>query len=158
MGNSDIEFPKAIIDGQELVFPTAEGWASLRANPSLNGVLIAVPDVTLAKVEWLSSVSEIRVGLGLIQFAQKSIWFPYEILSLNGGEYRVHTEALECPACNWRGLTATASLLDCYIGCPNAEELRKRGYALPVVPCPNCGGKLPPRCPVWAKFEALGEA
>lgn len=158
MDSSDHRLRKEILDGQELIFPTVEGWECLRANPFLDGIPIAAPDLIMATVEWLRTAPEIDVGLALIEFARKPRWWPYEILTLNGQKYRVHAEMLECDSCHWRGITATASLSDSYVGCPNEEELRERGYTLPIISCPRCGGKLPPRCPVWAKYEESHEA
>lgn len=149
MKTDDRRFIEKFPDGQRVLFPTDEGWRELRQCPTIAGDEIAGARILFSTLEQIKDCPELRVGFTFR--SPKGAWFWCGFLEIGGILQRVHVEWLSCGGCRWEGWTATPGVSDLYFGLPDKTEAMKRGFGFPELPCPRCGGKLPPRHPIWIR-------
>jgi hypothetical protein len=147
----DPEIESVTVDEGEVLLLQAAAWNRLRETPIIDGIPLALPDLTWSLLTRVQRFSELRLGLCKSGVKDKC-WLPCVLLKTNVGWQRVHLERLTCESCHWQGETANPMVIDLYL-CDGTRDWRSALASAskhPVCHCPKCGEKLP-RHPIWVE-------
>ncbi|MEH2048815.1 hypothetical protein [Nostoc sp.] len=153
MNSNQPSIKHTCIDGQEILFPSPEDWETLRLNPLIDEMPLAVLDLLWSGLEFTQKYPELHLGFGKLSMREKK-WMPYIFVEIEADFQRVHLETLTCNSCNWGGNTANPMLIDPYCGDGINQDhftLMRTAERYPVLPCPSCGNRLP-RHPIWLEY------
>ncbi len=138
--NTDDIAAREILDGQEILFPSAEVWSRLLAE---QGLLDDMTVVTAENSHWFSGTLEIvgayeDLDLGLFRFPIGNSWTPVVVARRGEWNQRVQIHNLTCESCGWTGLVGNPCYWELYIGAPEKDEALDRAFGLPLFECPDC--------------------
>ncbi|MEH2218451.1 MAG: hypothetical protein V7K72_15295 [Nostoc sp.] len=153
MNSNKPSIKQIYIDGQKILFPSQEKWETLRFNPFIDDMPLAVLDLLWPALELTQKYPEIHLGLGKISNFKR--WMPYIFLEIESNFQRVQLETLSCGFCNWRRKTANPMDTGLYCGDGINQDrftLMKAAERYPILPCPCCGDRLP-RHPIWVEYN-----
>jgi hypothetical protein len=130
------------LDGEEIVLPSEEQWASLLRGAKLGGKKTLA--TRLAEKIYRRISSDPRFRLGLRRLRADGEWTHIALVDLPQiVNQRVHLELLTCNSCAQDVWSANHLDRDLYIGTASIEANYKRAQQLPRAKCPTCGADLP---------------
>ncbi len=141
---SDDIASREIVDGQEILFPSAEAWSRLLAE---QGLLDGLTVVTADSAHWFSATLEIvgaheELDLGLFRFRKGECWMPVVVARRGERAQRVHIHNLTCETCGWSGLVGNPCYWELYLEAPEKNEALDRAFGIPRFQCPDCGDEF----------------
>ena len=143
------------IDGQNILFPDRASWEVLKSEPFIDGKPLGVLDLLWPALKDVQKYEELHLGLGFLSSEKDPEWKFYIFLEIDSNLQRVHLEYLTCKECGWRGMTANPMDICIYLGLgvtgKDLELMRSADKKSPILPCPQCGDRLPLRHPIWTE-------
>lgn len=154
MKSTHFEHCMELIDGGSVLIPHNAAWLKLTEDAEIDGLSLGgemVRRVLRGNVGFCMA-NPTRFTVALFKPGPNPKFWMHCVLFRHEDRWRrVHIERLQCGACGWRGMTATPLVPDLYLGVPNKAKAIEEAAGIPVVPCPSCGGALPPRHPIWVE-------
>jgi hypothetical protein len=137
------------VDGEDLFFPSAAGWESIRRDHSFRGWCLGAEEFLWQWIDQFSKNPELHLGLGKVGKAF-DVWRPYLIVYRDTKPIRIHPVIAACPNCDWKGTCGTTAEPDLFMsfGSHDFQSKYAAAQAIPPAECPRCTQAMPDHI-VW---------
>ncbi|MFW6051110.1 MAG: hypothetical protein ACODAU_08045 [Myxococcota bacterium] len=141
MHRTDPRIARAVVDGQELLFPSEEGWGEIARLGALEGRPIGAGRLLEQYRAVALATPGLRVALGEPP-GQDKPWWIYHVVEVRGTLRRVRLERQTCHGCGWAGRTGNPLDYAIYIGTADPLAALRAHWHDERRPCPGCGAAL----------------
>ncbi|MCE9635256.1 MAG: hypothetical protein K8T90_06060 [Planctomycetes bacterium] len=151
MKAADARIRRLLLNGQDVLVPTAPAWREILRSGDLDGAPIRRPEWV---ERWLEEYGELEpASLGIVRWPDG--WVPIQLLTVGPRAIRVHFENVICEHCDRRcGPSATFADPADFVGTGCTDEQRMAEYReFPPRTCPHRHGVLRRRQTMWLASE-----
>jgi len=133
--------------GQNILIPTKDEWSDILKAKKISGCELSKVCCDFAEEDLVCFKNSPEVILGLVD--QPGRYYYLRLLEIEGVLHRVHFEDVICEHCNKRsGMSASPDIVS-YAGATKKNEAKSAVWAVPVMSCIHCNGKLNRRHTIW---------